>query len=220
MRLHRIWRWLKSSPNKLSVKLGQAQSGQAKLVLASTSRYRRELLARFGLPFEVAAPNVDETPLPGESPSRTALRLSQMKARTVADQFPDHLIIGSDQVLMLEDEQLGKPGNFANAFKQLKKMQGKAMVFHTALCLLNSRSGTIQLRDIPTTIHLRTLTDAQIESYLKKEQPYDCAGSARSEGLGIALIARYDTSDPNALIGLPLIALTEMLANEGVDPLL
>ncbi len=163
---------------------------------------------------------MDETPLPGESPSQTALRLSKMKARTVADQFPDHLIIGSDQVLMLEDEQLGKPGNFSNAFKQLKKMQGKAMVFHTALCLLNSRSGTIQLRDIPTTIHLRTLTDAQIESYLKKEQPYDCAGSARSEGLGIALIARYDTSDPNALIGLPLIALTEMLANEGVDPLL
>ena len=192
----------------------------AKLVLASTSRYRRTLLARLGLPFEVAAPNVDETPLPGESPSHTALRLAEAKTRAVAEQFPDNLIIGSDQVLLLEDEQLGKPGNFENAFKQLKKMQGKAMVFHTALCLLNSCSGQVQLRDIPTVIHLRALTDAQIESYLKKEQPYDCAGSARSEGLGIALIARYETADPNALIGLPLIALTEMLGIEGVDPLL
>ena len=191
-----------------------------KLVLASTSLYRRELLARLGLAFEVAAPNVDESPLVGESPSQTALRLAELKARAVAHQFPDHLIIGSDQVLMLEDEQLGKPGNFENAFKQLKKMQGNSMVFHTALCLLNSRSGRVQLRDIPTALHLRALTDGQIESYLTKEQPYDCAGSARAEGLGIALIARYDTTDPNALIGLPLIALTEMLANEGVDPLL
>ena len=191
-----------------------------KLVLASTSRYRRALLARLGLPFEVAAPNVDETPLPGESPSHTALRLAEAKARAVAGPFPHSLIIGSDQVLLLEDEQLGKPGNFENAFQQLKKMQGKAMVFHTALCLLNSRSGQVQLRDIPTVIHLRALTDMQIESYLKKEQPYDCAGSARSEGLGIALIARYETADPNALIGLPLIALTEMLGHEGVDPLL
>lgn len=202
------------------MKLGQAQSGQAKLVLASTSRYRRELLARLGLAFDVAAPNVDETPLVGESPSETALRLAESKARAVVHQFADHLIIGSDQVLMLEDEQLGKPGNFENAFKQLKKMQGNAMVFHTALCLFNSRNGRVQLRDIPTAIHLRALTDAQIKSYLTKEQPYDCAGSARAEGLGIALIARYDTTDPNALIGLPLIALTEMLANEGVDPLL
>jgi septum formation protein len=190
------------------------------LVLASTSRYRRELLSRLALPFDVAAPNVDETPLPGEAPSQTALRLAESKARAIAGQYPDSLIIGSDQVLMLHKEQLGKPGNFANAFIQLKKMQGNAMVFHTALCLLNSRSGQIQLRDVPTTIHVRALNDAQIESYLNKEQPYDCAGSARAESLGIALIARYDTSDPNALIGLPLIALTEMLINEGVDPLL
>lgn len=197
-----------------------APPGLARLVLASTSRYRRELLARLGLPFEVAAPEVDEIPAPGESPSQTALRLAEMKARAVADRFPDSLIIGSDQVLLLENEQLGKPGNFENAFLQLKRMQGKAMVFHTALCLLNSRTGHIQLRDVLTTIHLRALSDAQIESYLHKEQPYDCAGSARSEGLGIALIARYETADPNALIGLPLIALTEMLANEGVDPLL
>lgn len=191
-----------------------------KLVLASTSRYRRELLLRLGLAFEVATPDVDETPLPDELPGHTVLRLAESKARAVAGQFPDSLVIGSDQVLMLDDEQLGKPGNFENAFKQLKKMQGKAMVFHTALCLLNTRSDKLQLCDIPTTIHLRALSDAQIKSYLHKEQPYDCAGSARSEGLGIALIARYETADPNALIGLPLIALTEMLANEGVDPLL
>ena len=201
-------------------KFGQAPSGHAKLVLASTSRYRRELLSRLRLPFEVVAPEVDETPLAGESPSQTALRLAEMKARAVAARFPDSLIIGSDQVLLLDNEQLGKPGNFENAFLQLQKMQGKVMVFHTALCLLNSRSGNLQLRDVPTTIHMRSLSDTQIESYLHKEQPYDCAGSARSEGLGIALIARYETTDPNALIGLPLIALTEMLANEGVDPLL
>ena len=135
----------------------------AKLVLASTSRYRRTLLARLGLPFEVAAPNVDETPLPGESPSHTALRLAEAKARAVAEQFPDSLIIGSDQVLLLEDEQLGKPGNFENAFKQLKKMQGNAMVFHTALCLFNSRSDRVQLRDIPTVLHLRIGERAQME---------------------------------------------------------
>ena len=189
-------------------------------MLASTSRYRRDLLARLGLPFDVASPEIDETPHPGESPSQTALRLAEMKARAVAEAFPDSLIIGSDQVLLLDNEQLGKPGNFENAFLQLKKMQGKTMVFHTALCLLNSRTGHTQLHDVPTTIHMRRLNDTQIESYLRKEQPYDCAGSARSEGLGIALIARYETSDPNALIGLPLIALTEMLANEGIDPLL
>ncbi len=189
------------------------------LVLASTSRYRRELLSRLTIPFQVAAPDVDETPLPGESPSQTALRLAEVKARAVAARFPDSLIIGSDQVLMLNSEQLGKPGNFENAFAQLKQMQGHAMVFHTALCLLNSRTGNVQLRDIPTVVHIRPLTDAQIESYLIKETPYDCAGSARSEGLGIALISRYDTPDPTALIGLPLIALTEMLREEGVDPL-
>lgn len=198
----------------------QASSTPPKIVLASTSRYRRELLSRLGLAFDVVAPAVDESPQASESPSQTALRLAEMKARAVAKDYPDSLIIGSDQVLLLDNEQLGKPGNFANAFLQLKKMQGKAMVFHTALCLLNSRSGNLQLRDVPTTIHMRNLSDAQIESYLRKEQPYDCAGSARSEGLGIALIARYETADPNALIGLPLIALTEMLANEGVDPLL
>ena len=190
-----------------------------KLVLASTSRYRRELLSRLHLPFEVAAPDVDETPQPGESPSQTALRLSVLKAQEVATQFPDALIIGSDQVLMLDEEQLGKPGNYENAFAQLKKMSGKAMVFHTALTLLNSRTGRTQTCDVPTVVHIRKLSDAQIAAYLKKEEPYDCAGSAKSESLGIALMARMDSPDPTALIGLPLMALTEMLMNEGVDVL-
>lgn len=190
-----------------------------KLVLASTSRYRRELLSRLHMPFEVSAPDVDETPLADESPSQTALRLSVLKARAVANQFPDALIIGSDQVLMLDAEQLGKPGNYENAFAQLKKMQGKAMVFHTALTLLNSKTGHTQTRDVPTVVHIRKLNDAQIEGYLKKEEPYDCAGSAKSEALGIALMERMDSPDPTALIGLPLMALTEMLLHEGLDVL-
>ncbi len=189
------------------------------LVLASTSRYRRELLSRLGIPFEVLSPDIDETPLPGETPSATALRLSVRKAQAAASVYPDALIVGSDQVLMLDGEQLGKPGNFDKAFAQLKKMQGKAMVFHTALTLLNSRSGHAQTRDVPTVVHIRPLTDVQIASYLKKEQPYDCAGSAKSESLGIALMQRMDSPDPTALIGLPLMALTEMLMNEGVDVL-
>jgi septum formation protein len=189
------------------------------LVLASTSRYRRELLSRLGLPFEVLSPEVDETPLPGESPSATALRLSVLKAQAAAATYPDALIIGSDQVLMLDSEQLGKPGNFDRAFAQLKRMQGRAMVFHTALTLLNSRTGHAQTRDVPTVVHIRPLSDAQISAYLLKEQPYDCAGSAKSESLGIALMTRMESPDPTALVGLPLMALTEMLGNEGVDPL-
>ncbi|MHB1354310.1 MAG: Maf family nucleotide pyrophosphatase [Thiobacillus sp.] len=191
----------------------------SKLVLASTSRYRRELLSRLRLPFEVLAPNVDETPLPGETPSATALRLSVLKAQAAAETHRDALIIGSDQVLMLGAEQLGKPGDYERAFAQLKKMQNRAMVFHTALTLLNSRTGSRQTRDVPTVVHVRPLTDAQIDAYLKKEEPYDCAGSAKSEALGIALMERMESADPTALIGLPLMALTEMLAHEGVDVL-
>jgi septum formation protein len=190
-----------------------------KLVLASTSRYRRELLSRLHLPFEVLSPDVYETPLPDEAPWATALRLSALKAQAAATTYPDALIIGSDQVLMLETEQLGKPGNFDNAFVQLKKMQGKCMVFHTALTLLNSRTGRLQTRDVPTEVHIRSLSDAQITAYLEKETPYDCAGSAKSESLGIALMERMESRDPTALIGLPLIALTEMLMNEGIDVL-
>jgi septum formation protein len=189
------------------------------LVLASTSPYRRELLTRLRLPFEALSPDIDETPLPGESPSATALRLSVLKARAAASAFPDALVIGSDQVLMLDDAQLGKPGNYENAFAQLKAMQGREMVFHTALTLLNSRTGRAQTRDVPTTVRIRRLSDAQIAAYLAKEKPYDCAGSAKSESLGIALMERMDSADPTALIGLPLMTLTEMLANEGVDVL-
>jgi septum formation protein len=176
-------------------------------------------LARLHIPFETFSPNVDETALPNETPSATALRLSVLKAQAAATSHPNALIIGSDQVLMLNSEQLGKPGNFDNAFAQLKKMQGKAMVFHTALTLLNSHTGHTQTRDVPTVVHIRPLTDAQITAYLNKEKPYDCAGSAKSESLGIALMTRMDSPDPTALIGLPLMALTEMLADEGVDVL-
>lgn len=191
----------------------------APLVLASTSPYRRELLARLKVPFETAAPRVDETPLPGERPDDTALRLAVAKAKAVAEQFPDALIIGSDQVALLEGEQLGKPGTHDKAVEQLKRMRGKTLEFHTALALLNARSGRVQTAVVPVRLVMRQYTDAQIEAYLRKDRPYDCCGAAKSESLGIALIARYETEDPNALVGLPLIKLTEMLANEGLDVL-
>lgn len=191
-----------------------------KLILASTSRYRRELLARLQLPFEVDAPDIDESPRAGESPDATALRLAGEKARAVAQRHPGALVIGSDQVLMLGDAQLGKPGDFARAFAQLQAMQGREMVFHTALALFNTASGALQTRDVPTRVRIRPLTDAQITAYLHKETPYDCAGSAKSESLGIALMQTMESADPTALVGLPLMALTDMLLAEGVDPLL
>lgn len=187
-----------------------------KLVLASTSPYRKELLSRLKVPFEVAAPEVDETPLPGEAPQDTALRLAQLKARAVKEKFPDALIIGSDQVAVLEGTQLGKPHTHDNAVKQLRFMRGKTVGFHTALCLYNSRTDRMQAEVVLYLVSFRDLSDAQIEGYLRKEQPYNCAGSAKSEGLGIALIAKMEGSDPNALIGLPLIRLVDMLASEGV----
>lgn len=190
-----------------------------KLVLASTSPYRRELLTRLGVPFEVAAPDVDETPLAGESPDDTAQRLSVLKARAVAEKFPDTLVIGSDQVALLEGRQLGKPGTHDKAVAQLQSMRGKTLEFHTALTLLNARTGSVQTANVPVRLVMRDYSDAQIEAYLRRDQPYNCCGSARSESLGIALIARYETEDPNALVGLPLIKLTEMLANEGLDVL-
>lgn len=189
------------------------------LVLASTSPYRRDLLARLGIPFEVAAPDVDETPLAGESPDDTAQRLSILKARAVAEKFPDALIIGSDQVALLEGRQLGKPGTHEKAVEQLRAMRGKALEFHTALTLLNAHSGRTQTANVPVRLVMRNYSDAQIEAYLRKDQPYNCCGSARSESLGIALIERYETEDPNALVGLPLIKLVEMLAVEGLDVL-
>lgn len=187
------------------------------LVLASTSVYRSELLQRLQLPFVTAAPDVDETPLPNESARATSLRLSQEKARAVAAAFPDALIIGSDQVALLEGAQLGKPGNHDNAVRQLRAMRGKTTCFYTALTLLNSKTGHLQTAVAENFVTLRDLTDAQIEGYLRKEQPYQCAGSAKSEGLGIALMSSMTGDDPNALIGLPLMLLTEMLRRENVQ---
>src|SRR4051794_9988146 len=187
------------------------------LVLASTSAYRRELLARLRIPFEVAAPNVDETPLEGESPDTLALRLARSKAEAVQGTWPHAHIIGSDQVAVVGNQILNKPGDFATAFLQLKQMRGKAVHFYTALCLLNSRSSHAQTALVPVIVHMRNYDDAQIDRYLRAEQPYDCAGSARIEGLGITLIEKLQGDDPNALIGLPLIALCEMLRKEGWD---
>lgn len=186
------------------------------LVLASTSVYRSELLKRLQLPFETAAPDVDETPLPGESARATSLRLAQEKARAVAAQYPDALIIGSDQVALLEGQQLGKPLSHDNAVNQLRAMRGKTTCFYTALALLNDKTGNLQTGVAENHVTLRDLSDAEIEGYLLKEQPYHCAGSAKSEGLGIALMSKMSGDDPNALIGLPLILLSEMLRRENV----
>lgn len=187
-----------------------------KLILASSSVYRRELLERLQLPFSVESPHVDETPLDGEQPEETAIRLAQMKARKVGDHHPDALVIGCDQVATLDGMQLGKPLTHDNAVKQLRLMRGRTVTFHSALCLYNARTGSMQAEVDPYEVSFRHLTDDQIERYLRKEQPYHCAGSAKSEGLGIALIEWMRGNDPNALIGLPLILLISMLQNEGV----
>lgn len=189
------------------------------IVLASTSPFRRELLGRFGLPFTTANPEVDETALPGETPEATALRLAEAKARAVASRFPEALIIGSDQVACLDGQIFGKPGDHANAVRQLQTMRGRQVNFFTGLCLYNARTGSAQVRGVPTLVSFRRLDDAAIERYLLREKPYNCAGAAKSEGLGIALIEKIEGDDPNALIGLPLIALCELLANEGVSVL-
>ena len=186
------------------------------LVLASTSAYRSELLKRLQIPFEIAAPDVDETALPGESARDTSRRLAQEKARAIADKYPDSLIIGSDQVALLDGQQLGKPLTHDNAVKQLRAMRGKTTCFYTALALLNSKTGNMQTEVAENHVTLRDLSDAEIEGYLLKEQPYHCAGSAKSEGLGIALMSKMVGDDPNALIGLPLILLVEMLRRENV----
>jgi septum formation protein len=187
-----------------------------RLVLASTSRYRKELLQRLGLPFETASPHSDERPLGGEAPEQTALRLAGLKAQSVRAAHRDALIIGSDQVATSGGRTLGKPGDHPTAVRQLKSLSGKSADFHTAVALLDATSGSVQSRVVPCRVHFRTLDDARIERYLQKEKPYDCAGSAKAEGLGIALIARIETEDPTSLIGLPLIALTEMLERAGL----
>ena len=185
------------------------------LVLASTSPYRRELLTRLGIPFEVAAPEVDETPHAGEGPADTALRLAQEKARALAHRYPGALIIGSDQVATLDNLQIGKPGNHQRAVAQLQLMRGRTVIFHTALALYDSRNNSVQVKDVQTEVDFRQLSDEFIEAYLQKEQPYNCAGSAKSEGLGIVLMSAMRGTDPNALIGLPLIELVSMLQHAG-----
>lgn len=189
------------------------------LVLASTSVYRRELLERLQIPFLVAAPNVDETPLPGESAQQTSRRLSMEKAGAVAANYPDALIIGSDQVALLGDQQMGKPLDHDNAVRQLRAMRGKSVMFYTALTLLDAPAGAMQTGVAKNRVSFREYSDREIESYLRKEQPYHCAGSAKSEGLGIALIGRMEGNDPNALIGLPLILLVDMLKKRGMPVL-
>ena len=190
-----------------------------RLILASSSIYRRELLERLRLPFEVMVPDIDESPLPFEAPETTALRLARAKAQAVAARAPGSVVIGSDQVATLDGEQIGKPGNHANALAQLRKMRGRQVIFHTALCLWDSRAATLtggaQLDNIQTVVTLRDLPDAELDAYLRIEQPYDCAGSAKNEGLGIAILEKIDSSDPTALTGLPLIALTGMLRKSG-----
>ncbi len=187
------------------------------IILASSSIYRRELLQRLQMPFHTVSPHVDETILSGEKPQDTALRLSKEKAKKVGSEYPHALIIGCDQVATLDGEQLGKPLNHNNATKQLRLMRGKEVTFHSALCLYNAETGNMQAEVVPYLVKFRQLTDEQIESYLMKEQPYHCAGSAKSEGLGIALIESMVGDDPNALIGLPLVKLITMLQNEGVN---
>jgi septum formation protein len=182
-----------------------------RIVLASTSPFRRDLLARLGFPFDAAPPRIDESPLPDEAPENTALRLSEAKARAAAPLFPDALIIGSDQVAVLDGKAYGKPGTHDNAVGQLRAMRGRTVNFFTGLCLLDARDGRARVRGVPTRVTFRELSDAEIEHYLVRERPYDCAGAAKSEGLGIALIARMEGDDPNALIGLPLIALCDLL---------
>jgi len=188
-----------------------------RLVLASGSRYRKELLGRLGLAFEVALPNVDESPQPGEPPADTALRLAAQKARALEKKYPEALIIGSDQVASSAGRRFDKPGNHENARRQLRDLSGKTAQFDTAVALLDARDGSLQTRGVPCRVTFRALDDALIERYLQKEQPYDCAGAAKAEGLGIALIARIETDDPTSLIGLPLIALSEMLRNAGLS---
>jgi septum formation protein len=186
------------------------------LILGSSSRYRKELLSRLNIPFEVAAPEVDETPLLNETPRNLALRLALAKARAVASKYPEAVVIGSDQVADLEGEALGKPGNHANAVKQLQRMRGKTVIFQTALSVICLATGFEQTDLATVKVSFRDLTDAEIESYLKAEEPYDCAGSAKSEGLGIALLAAIDNDDPTALVGLPLIRTCHMLSAAGV----
>ncbi len=187
------------------------------LILGSTSAYRRELLQRLRLPFEVVSPEVDETPLPGESPRDLALRLALSKARAVAARQPAAVVIGSDQVADLGGEPLGKPGTHERAVAQLRRMRGRTVIFQTAVAVVCIETGFEQVELAPVRVRFRDLTDAEIESYLRAETPYDCAGSAKSEGLGIALLDTIESDDPTALVGLPLIRTARLLRAAGLS---
>ena len=190
-----------------------------KLVLGSTSPYRRELLKRLRIPFEVAAPHVDETPQATETPKQLACRLAMAKARAVAAQFPACVVIGSDQVADLDGQALGKPGNHARAIAQLQQMRGKTVIFQTAVAVVCVETGFAQMDLAPVKVKFRDLTDTEIEAYLQAETPYDCTGSAKSEGLGIALLEAIDNDDPTALVGLPLIRTCRMIQAAGIKVL-
>ncbi len=192
---------------------------QPTLVLASRSPFRRALLERLGIPFATAVSSVDEAGLPQERPEDLVLRLSAAKARAVAPSYPHALIIGSDQVACVDGAVLGKPGNRERAIEQLMRSSGRTVVFYTGLCLLHTQSGRIQCHCEPFRVRFRALTADRIAAYVDREQPFDCAGSFKAEGLGIALFERLEGEDPNALIGLPLIRLVAMLEAEGLDPL-
>ena len=190
-----------------------------KLILASSSPYRKELLSRLRVEFQVAVPNVDETPHANESPQALVERLAIAKARTIAAINPGTLVIGSDQVAVHNGHIVGKPGTHERAVAQLRAASGTSVNLYTGLALMNADSGRIQSEVVPYRVVFRPLTEAQIENYLRQEQPYNCAGSVKAEGLGVALLERYEGEDPAALIGLPLIRLVRMLENEGVDVL-
>lgn len=197
-----------------------ARGPAPRLVLASSSRYRRDLLGRLGVAFEVDVPDVNEQSLAGEAPAVTAERLSRLKARTVATRLGRSVVvIGSDQVAECDGRVLGKPGGRDAAIAQLQWMSGRMTRFHTGVCVVNGRTGTETARVVTVDVQFRTLSSGEIEAYVDREQPYDCAGSARIEGLGIVLVDRVVSDDPTALIGLPLIALSEMLRGEGLNPL-
>ena len=189
------------------------------LILASTSRYRRELLERLRLPFEVRAPDVDETPLSGETPAALAQRLALAKARVVSAAYPDAIVIGSDQDADLDGEPVGKPGTHARAVAQLRAMRGRSIVFQTAVAVVRASTSYTGAALAPVTVRFRDLSDAEIEHYLRTEQPYDCAGSAKCETLGIALLDAIESDDPTALVGLPLIRTSALLRAAGIDPL-
>jgi septum formation protein len=187
------------------------------IVLASSSPYRRQLLSQLGLPFAWASPDIDETALPDETPAALVARLAQAKAQALATRYPAHWLIGSDQAACLDNRILGKPGNLDNARRQLRACSGRRVEFLTGLCLLNSRDGTYETMVEPFAVTFRPLSDRQIEQYLTRERPFDCAGSFKVEGLGIALFERLEGDDPNALIGLPLIQLVTLLQRAGIE---